>query len=270
MNDETRRKAIARVTYILPELDDEGVAAVVAGAEVLLQTHRRDLSEATLAAEQQAREAERSTTAPKREWGRAWLPAQSVDGSRLALVRLDQQGFFVVNEGGHGSEVEAVEFTRVWRFIPPSSPIAEEELSRAEAQGQPLAVLPNAAPTEAKDVQQYPTRGDDLRAIWLLANELGDAWLVLLRRRLEDMPKDPQRMNAQASSPETFKGAIAGRPADYHDVRRAPRVPGEIVDVENDGDRGAHGSFMGHFPSGGVLVDDMVHAMLNPPEGRRS
>src|SRR6185369_6283494 len=57
-------------------------------------------------------------------------------------------------------------------------------------------------------------------------------------RRLEDMPKDPQRMNAQASSPETFKGAIAGRPADYHDVRRALRVPGEIVDVENGGERG--------------------------------
>jgi hypothetical protein len=57
MNNEQKTKALARVTYILPELNDGGLASLVWCAEQHLQAHRRDISAGTLADEQRQREA---------------------------------------------------------------------------------------------------------------------------------------------------------------------------------------------------------------------
>lgn len=52
-----RTAAIARVGFILPGLTDEGLACLLARADLLAKMHPRDLTQATLAAEQRAREA---------------------------------------------------------------------------------------------------------------------------------------------------------------------------------------------------------------------
>lgn len=66
-----RAAATARVIYLMAELNDDGLRGVRAYCEYILDSHRRDLTPATLGAEQRAREAAEGgtfTTPDATEW----------------------------------------------------------------------------------------------------------------------------------------------------------------------------------------------------------
>lgn len=85
-----RSAAIARVGFLMPGLNDAGLRTVVEAAEVEARHHGRDLTPATLAAEQRAREAPAAVRfdPPRCEWCKA---AEGEIHSALCRVRAVRQ-----------------------------------------------------------------------------------------------------------------------------------------------------------------------------------